>query len=609
MTKEKKIIRGNISGVRATILDRLSEIYTMRTGRDEFVSPEMLETIALYTTQLNREIALCLARDGSVTDVSLGDVDSAHFASLKLTRGAGRLCGVRCIHTHPSGNARLSAVDLGALTGKKLDAICAVGVKDGKVAGLSSAFLGEKKDEQWETITLGPIALQELHAHQQNWMNAIMQAEANSKAAASRAGEKIGVERAVLVGVDDGRAPFDTLEELAQLAKTAGAQVIARESQKRESPDNATYIGRGKVEELGKIGAAQNIDLFIFDDELSPVQIRNLEQALGARVIDRTALILDIFASRANSREGKLQVELAQQKYRLPRLIGLGQSLSRLGGGIGTKGPGEKKLEVDRRRIRRQIFVLEKQIREIEEQRALRRMRREKNTVSTIALVGYTNAGKSTLLNRLSKSDVLAQDMLFATLDPVTRQLTVPGVGETLLSDTVGFIHKLPHELVQAFRSTLDEAVHADLIVHVVDASNDHYREQMQVVMGVLTSLGVQEAPMITAYNKIDVAGKFFALREKETDAVCISAATGQGVEDLLKLMEEKLCAQFRSARLHVPYARQEVAAFLRQRSRVVEETHLDEGTDMLVYADAATLGVAKKMLSVDERNARQGLN
>ena len=262
------------------------------------------------------------------------------------------------------------------------------------------------------------------------------------------------------------------------------------------------YVGKGKAEELARLSAEQEVDLFIFNDELSAPQIRNLEEILGARVIDRTALILDIFASRATTREGRLQVELAQLNYRLPRLTGQGQSLSRLGGGIGTRGPGEKKLETDRRRIRRRIYELQCELEEVAKQRALRRSRREKNALPVVAIVGYTNAGKSTLLNLLSNSDVLAEDKLFATLDPVTRKIALPEGGEVLLTDTVGFIEKLPHDLVDAFRSTLEEAAYADVILHVVDCANPNMREQMATVESVLDSIGAGGKKTVTALQQ-----------------------------------------------------------------------------------------------------------
>ena len=287
----------------------------------------------------------------------------------------------------------------------------------------------------------------------------------------------------------------DSLDELASLAETAGAMVITRVLQNRMRPDPATFIGSGKAEELQLTCQTLEIDLAIMDDELTGAQQRNLENALGVRVIDRTALILDIFAQRAQSSEGKLQVELAQMKYRLPRLTGMGTVLSRLGGGIGTRGPGETQLEVDRRRIRRRIDDLEMQLREIKKQRDMRRARREKNGQITVALVGYTNAGKSTLLNALSGADVLVEDKLFATLDPVMRRVELPENRECLVVDTVGFIRKLPHQLVQAFRSTLEEALFADLLVVVSDLSSPHYAQQRATVFEVLNDLGAADRP------------------------------------------------------------------------------------------------------------------
>ena len=317
-------------------------------------------------------------------------------------------------------------------------------------------------------------------------MREIEAAEERVKRAIERGGLTETAERAMLISTDSE----DSLDELAALAETAGALVVSRVLQKRQRPDPGTFIGSGKAEELALNCQALEVDLAILDDELTGAQQRNLENALGVRVIDRTALILDIFAGRAQSAEGKLQVELAQMKYRLPRLVGLGQSLSRLGGGIGTRGPGETRLEVDRRRVRRRIDDLENQLADLKRQRDMRRARREKQDKTVVALVGYTNAGKSTLLNALSGADVLVEDKLFATLDPVMRMVALPENRECLLVDTVGFIRKLPHQLVEAFHSTLEEALCADLIVVVSDVSSPFYRQQRETVFSVLDQLG-----------------------------------------------------------------------------------------------------------------------
>ena len=322
------------------------------------------------------------------------------------------------------------------------------------------------------------------------------------------------------------------------------------------------------------------------DDELTGAQQRNLENILGVRVIDRTALILDIFAQRAQSAEGKLQVELAQMKYRLPRLTGLGTSLSRLGGGIGTRGPGETRLEVDRRRIRRRIDDLEGQLREIKKQRDLRRARREKTGQTTVALVGYTNAGKSTLLNALSGADVLVEDKLFATLDPVTRQVELPENRSCLVVDTVGFIRKLPHQLVQAFRSTLEEALYADLLVVVSDLSSPHYAQQRATVFQVLSDLGAADRPILEALNKADrvnVSGMI-----EPADAILISAREGRGLDALKAEISRRIAALRNRVELTVPYDRGNVLSLIHDRGQVIEEEYLPEGTRVVCLLDVA---------------------
>jgi len=336
----------------------------------------------------------------------------------------------------------------------------------------------------------------------------------------------------------------DSINELSELASTAGAEVIAKLVQKRGKPDPAYYIGKGKAEELALLAITIHADLVIFDDELSPAQQRNLERLLKIKVIDRTWLILDIFASRAASKEGKIQVELAQLCYLLPRLVGKGTALSRLGGGIGTRGPGETKLEVDRRRIRRRISVLQKELDEIAKRRGLQRSNRSKSGLPLVSIVGYTNAGKSTLFNALTDSEVFVEDKLFATLDPTIRRCYLPSGDFMLLADTVGFIRKLPHDLVAAFRATLEEATYSDLLLHVVDASHPGKDDHLEAVKEVLGTLGVADRPIITVLNKIDLIPGTLE-RERilleHPGAIPVSAETREGLDELLKTISEML--------------------------------------------------------------------
>ncbi len=386
-------------------------------------------------------------------------------------------------------------------------------------------------------------------------------------------------ERAMLISVDTGE--FDaavSLDELQELTATAGAIVAAVAVQKKESPDTATCLGSGRAEELATQCSAEDIDLVIFDRELSPTQQRNLTDLFPCRVIDRTTLILDIFAGRARSAEGRLQVELAQLRYRLPRLAGQGAALDRLGGGIGTRGPGESKLESDRRHIRRRIAALQEQLDKVDAQRTLRRERRRKDGIQTVALVGYTNAGKSTLLNHLTDAGVLAEDKLFATLDPTARALRLPDGREVMLVDTVGFVRRLPHQLVQAFRSTLEEAVEADVILNICDAADEHAAEQMQVTNDLLRELGCGERPILPVMNKWDLTGQAY-----HADRLCISAVTGEGVPALLDALTQALPPDRRRVTLLLPFSKGALAEQCRRDGQVESEEYVPEGLRMTV--------------------------
>ena len=393
-------------------------------------------------------------------------------------------------------------------------------------------------------------------------------------------------ESALLVGVDSG--DFDceeSLSELAELAKTAGAEVQAKVTQKREKPDAATYIGSGRLEEIKDFCRDNETDLLIFDTELTPSQQRNIEDITGIRVIDRTELILDIFAARARSGEGKLQVELAQLKYSLPRLGGKGTSLSRLGGGIGTRGPGETKLETDRRHIRRRIKSLEDDLEALSKRRRIARARREKDGTQTVAIVGYTNAGKSTLMNTLTQAGVLAEDKLFATLDPTARALTLPDGRRVMLIDTVGFIRRLPHGLVEAFKSTLEEAATATLILNVCDASSPECAEHLHVTNRLLDELGCSGKPIIAVFNKCDVAPDIGWL-SAGLRSVKISALNGEGLDLLLEEIVKALPPTRKKVSLLLPYSMGSDAALLRSDGAVEKEEYREDGLFMTVTAD-----------------------
>lgn len=382
--------------------------------------------------------------------------------------------------------------------------------------------------------------------------------------------------RAILIGADTGEYDAESsMDELSELAKTAGAEELARVLQKREAYEPATVIGEGKLAEVKELCGSLGAELLIFDCELTASQIRNVEDETDVRVIDRTMLILDIFAGRAVSREGKLQVELAQLKYRLPRLMGIGASLSRLGGGIGTRGPGETQLETDRRHIRRRIDKLSAELKELEERRGYARDRRKKDSVQVGAIVGYTNAGKSTLLNLLTGADVLAEDKLFATLDPTSRAIELPDGRSLLLVDTVGLIRRLPHHLVEAFKSTLEEAACADIIIHVCDVSDPEAAEKADVTLKTLADLGAAEIPVVTVLNKCDLLTENIP---EDDSTVKISAKKAQGIDRLLQVVAANLPETAKRMKLLLPYDKAGFTAKLRENGKVFNEEYTETG-------------------------------
>ena len=401
-------------------------------------------------------------------------------------------------------------------------------------------------------------------------------------------------ERVILVAVstDDNDDTVHSVEELSELVATAGAVTVGTVIQNRENIHPGTYVGKGKIEEIREMAWEREATGIICDDELSPAQLRNLEDALQMKVMDRTMVILDIFASRARTREGKIQVELAQLRYRAARLVGMRNSLSRLGGGIGTRGPGEKKLEMDRRLIHDRISVLKDELEDVIRHREVQRKQREGSGTLTLAIVGYTNAGKSTLLNRLTQAGILAEDKLFATLDPTTRALTLPGGEKVLLTDTVGFIRKLPHHLIDAFKSTLEEAKYSDVILHVVDCSNPQMDMQMHVVYETLRELDVKGKEVVTVFNKIDRMDADVTCRDPKSDyRVKISAKTGEGIDELLETIEKIL----RSRRIYLEkifsYAEAGKIQKIRLKGQLLSEEYTDEGIHVKAYVPAELFG------------------
>jgi len=534
-------INGNTDGIRRSYLTQLETVYDLEFDRKDFCPEEIIHVLCAFTGATGREAMLYIDRSGRIETVYVGEADRVSLPSLSKRRSENRLSGMRCVHTHPGGDGHLSDVDIQSLKSLRLDAMAAVGVLDGKPTFMQVAILGERVgDEHFTVNAYGPYKVDRI-PDELLW-GEIALADENIRPHESKKAEA-EIARTILVGIGD--KSNESLEELKQLADTAGFITVGKLFQPRSKPDKATYLGQGRLADLVLEIQRLNADAVIFDDELAPGQIRNIQKALGkTEIIDRTALILDIFAGRASTHEGRLQVELAQTKYMLPRMTGFWTHLNRMGGGGGggggaRRGEGETQLEVDRRILRRRIDELEREINKIKSRREVQRVARERSNIPVVALVGYTNAGKSTLMNRLSGSDVLAEDKLFATLDTISRRVNY-GSGEFLLVDTVGFINKLPHDLVNAFRATLEEAKFADLLLHIVDASADDHIKQMEIVDTVLKELGAGGNPMLTVYNKcdkpqfrFDTDGTGTAKIETNVEQIAISAKTGMGLDNL----------------------------------------------------------------------------
>ena len=564
----KQEVHGNLTGIRDSVIDALASLYNYEVEDGDFLPRELMQFLAKFTGALNREIAVYITRDGEIVDVSVGTDRDVELRDYRLRRNAQRLSCVRCVHTHPNGDGRLSDVDLSALRSFRYDAMVAVGCLKGEPTFVQSAFLMEKQnilmDEpvRWYKVPDGEWNRQVEESDRiVGWEDE--QKNPNAK------------ERAVLMGIEIE----ESLQELARLADTAGAEVVGMFLQKRDKPDSALFIGKGRADELTRQAQALEADMVIFDEELTGIQVRNLEDMLRVKVVDRTTLILDIFAQRASSAEGKLQVELAQLQYQSTRLIGQGLVLSRLAGGIGTRGPGDSMLEMIRRRIRERMTELRRRLETVEKQRELRRKNREKNEIPVVALVGYTNAGKSTLLNKMTGSDVYVQDQLFATLDAVSRRIETAEHTPFLLVDTVGFIRKLPHALVSAFRSTLDEAALADVLLIVNDGASSEMYKQHDTVMQVLSELGATEQPRIEVVNKCDLGG----VEPTFPGSVMVSAKTGDGLDELHRRIAAELQKSFAPVTFVIPFSQYGLVSQIRPLGRVVNEDYTDEGTELTI--------------------------
>lgn len=577
-------VNGQIEGLKKGVLESLQNLYDIKIPKGQVLTGDLISVLARVSSSTNREISVLTDRKGNILDVRVGDSNTAGVCPINARRGETGLAGVRCIHTHPGGNSTLSEMDISVLKQFHLDMIIAMGVLNGEPTEISAAILAE---DMQRVEFYGP------YNPYDDKLNEI----ADLVQKTDRVGKELTVlqkedkERALLIGVETPDTPVIlgkseatiSMMELVELAKTAGAEVIDTILQKRPSKDPAFLVGKGKLAEISRIVQEKEIDLIIFDEELSGSQLRNIENYTNTKVVDRTGLILDIFGQRAKSREGKVQVELAQLNYLLPRLQGRGVALSRLGGGIGTRGPGETKLETDRRHIKRRIDFLKRELYDIQNQRQTVRREREKNKIPVVALVGYTNAGKSTLLNTLCSADVFAENKLFATLDTTTRKLKLEENTTVLLSDTVGFIRKLPHHLVEAFKSTLEEAVLADLLLIVADASDPYSPDHIRVVNEILSDLGASDKPCILVWNKWDLVDKDFRtpfFRDRFIE-VNVSAITGQGLDELKEAIKSNVKPETEKLKLHIPFTEGWVMPYL-YKNGTVNSVHYEENISVV---------------------------
>ena len=579
------MVNGNTSGLKEYVLENLDKLYSTKIEKGKIISQEIVEYISDISNKINREINIAIDRSGNIIDISIGDSSTVNLPVVPVYDK--QLSGVRIIHTHPGGNPHLSSVDISALIKLKLDCIVSIGVSEEGITGYEVAICSIVNDELSYDRTL----LKNLDDF--DYLEEIKEVEESLRKRNITEDDK---EYALLIGIDEE----EYLDELEELASACDVEVVGKFFQKRSKPDPVFLIGSGKIQELALTRQVRKANLLIFDEELSGLQLKMIEEVTGCKVIDRTTLILEIFARRARTREAKLQVELAQLKYRSNRLIGFGVTMSRLGGGVGTKGPGEKKLEIDRRVIKKTISYLNNELENIKKVRNTQRSKREDSGIPRVSLVGYTNVGKSTLRNvlvdmyqndkTLKKDEVLSQDMLFATLDTTTRTIELKDKRIVSLTDTVGFIQKLPHDLVESFKSTLEEVIFSDLIIHVADIASKNVIEQIEAVEKVLEELNCLDKTKILLLNKIDNATKnnSYMLIEQKIDEIkekysnyqtlIISAKNRFNIDELMELIKKNLKVKTYDCKLLIPYISTEVAARVHRNAIVKSESFVDEG-------------------------------
>ncbi|MDY3060236.1 MAG: GTPase HflX [Fusobacterium sp.] len=593
------MIKGNVDGIKDFILKELDSIYDITVTKNRVIEPEIIALIASISSRINREINVAIDRRGNIVEISIGDSSSVQLPLLNVQEK--RLSGIRVIHTHPNGNPNLSSIDISALTKLKLDCIAAIGVIEEKITGVVMGFCNVDGDELSHEVT-EIMNIPEFIDY--DFLYRIEEIESILK---KRNIVENDDEYAILVGIDND----ESLDELAELARACNVKVVGKFFQKKSKIDPCYFIGTGKVIELARFKQIKKANLIIFDEELSGLQVKNLEEVTGCKVIDRTVLILEIFATRARTREAKIQVELAQLKYRSSRLLGFGTTMSRTGGGVGTKGPGEKKLEIDKRRIRETIHDLKQELEKIRKTRITQREKRDESGIPKISLVGYTNVGKSTLRNLLvsmytadntsKKEDVFAENMLFATLDITTRAITLPDKRVASLTDTVGFVRKLPHDLVEAFKSTLEEVSFSDLIIHVVDISSDTVVEQIKAVENVLSELNALDKPTFLALNKCEMATpeQIANVKEKFSNyqMIEISAKQNYNIDKFLDMTVSLLPQTTRKCTYLIPYTDTSMGAYLHRNAIIQSEDYEGEGIRIVAIVNDEVYNRCRKFM------------
>ncbi len=577
----KNEVFGNLQNIKHRHVDEISLLYDIVTSKDKLIATELVEKMAYYTMILNKEIVVYINRQGVVTYVAIGESNKASLSYQGERRSEERLSKIRCIHTHPNGNSQLSALDYSALINMSYDCMVTLGIKEGLVNEITIGIIEPQAEKEHNITTIGPLNTQEIEKLD---FAALLEEIDIKERKISNNPDYNNIEKTLLIGtVRRGETKEYTqysLLELQRLAEAAGAEVVSTMSQKINKPDTAFYVGSGFVQEIAHKVQSLHIDLVIFNTEISGSQLRNLEEQIGTKIIDRTMLILDIFAQRAKTREGKLQVELAQMQYLMPRLSGKGKEMSRLGGGIGTRfGSGETRLEKDKRNLRDSINELKTELEVIDKQRSQTRSNRSEN-IPVVAIVGYTNSGKSTLRYRLREltaagGEQLAGDdkgtnKLFATLDSTIRNINISDGRKVMLVDTVGFVQNLPHLLVAAFKSTLDEVLYADLLLHIIDLSDAHYKEQMQAVEEVLSEIGAEGKSVLYVFNKIDLVKDFEIPMELQHPYISLSAKYDENFDELFTAINSALNINQVERIYHLPHASGKLLQQLREETGIL---------------------------------------